>query len=234
MLFPPACAGCDAPGEAALCARCAARLPRIPRDACVLCQEASAAEARGRCARCARRASPLDACIAGTWFAEEPAAWIRHYKYPPRGLVGSGRDRARLRALAAESLGWRALATPSCVVPVPLHAARLRQRGFNPAASLARDLAGASGAPLAFALTRVRDTPSQTGLGRAGRRANVRGAFRVSGSHGACVWLVDDVVTTGATLEECARVLRAAGAQQVVALCAARTPAGIPPREVVV
>ncbi|HEX5066782.1 MAG TPA: ComF family protein, partial [Myxococcota bacterium] len=83
------------------------------------------------------------------------------------------------------------------------------------------------GAPLAFALTRVRDTPSQTGLGRAGRRANVRGAFRVSARSDlpACVWLVDDVVTTGATLEECARVLRAAGAQRVLALCAARTPA---------
>jgi predicted amidophosphoribosyltransferase len=192
----------------------------------VLCQEESVAEARGRCARCALRGSPLDACIAGTWFADEPAAWIRSYKYPPRGLSGgSGRERARLRALAAESFGWRALPPPACVVPVPLHAARLRRRGFNPAAALARDLARASGAPLAFALARMRDTPSQTGLGRAGRRANVRGAFRARGASAACVWLVDDVVTTGATLEECARVLRAAGAERVVALCAARTPA---------
>jgi len=200
----------------------------------MLCQQVSSTEVRGRCTRCALRTSPLDACIAGTWFADEPAAWIRHYKYPPRGIAGSGRDRARLRALAAESLGWQVLAKPSCVVPVPLHSARLRLRGFNPAASLARDLARASGAPLAFTLARVRDTPSQTGLGRAGRRANVRGAFRVSAKSdfrsrarsAACVWLVDDVVTTGATLEECARVLRAAGAERVVALCAARTPAG--------
>ena len=125
-------------------------------------------------------------------------------------------------------------------MPVPLHAARLRRRGFNPAAALARDLARASAAPLAFALARVRDTPSQTGLGRAGRRANVRGAFRVSAPSvfrasricARCVWLVDDVVTTGATLEECARALRAAGAVRVVALCAARTPASTPVREV--
>jgi ComF family protein len=210
-------------------------LPRIPRDACGLCQETSAAGSRGRCARCALRASPLDACIAGSWFADEPAAWIRRYKYPPRGLSsGSGQDRARLRVLAGETLRWRALAPPACIVPVPLHPRRLRQRGFNPATSLARDLARASGAPVVFALTRIRDTPSQTGLGRAGRRANVRGAFRARRDFTACVWLVDDVVTTGATLEECARALRAAGAEQVVALCAARTPASTPAREAAV
>lgn len=127
-------------------------------------------------------------------------------------------------------------------MPVPLHAKRLRRRGFNPAASLARDVARMSGATLTFALARIRDTPSQTGLGRAGRRANVRGAFRMSArsvfrarrASTACVWLVDDVVTTGATLEECAHVLRAAGAEQVVALCAARTPASTPVREAAV
>jgi ComF family protein len=110
-------------------------------------------------------------------------------------------------------------------VPVPLHAARLRRRGFNLATALARQVAREVGAPVAHgSLARTRDTPSQTGLGRAARRANVRGAFRARPLDAATVWLVDDVVTTGATLEECARVLRAAGARKVVALCAARTP----------
>jgi predicted amidophosphoribosyltransferase len=74
-------------------------------------------------------------------------------------------------------------------------------------------------------LARLRDTPSQTGLSRRARRRNVRGAFRALGPAPARVWLVDDVVTTGATLWEAARVLRRAGAREVVALCAARTPA---------
>jgi ComF family protein len=212
-------------------------LPRIPRDLCPLCQELRVPDLQRRCARCALRVAPLDACIAGTWFADASAAWIRRYKYPPRGLyAATGQDRARLRALAHETLAWRplAVAPPACVVPVPLHPARLRRRGFNPAASLARDFARACGAPLCHALARVRDTPSQTGLGRAGRRRNVRGAFRLRRPCAASVWLVDDVVTTGATLEECARVLRDAGAARVVALCAARTRATTPPRDAAV
>lgn len=137
----------------------------------------------------------------------------------------TGRDRARLRALIRESLAWCSLEPPDCVVPVPLHRRRIAQRGFNPAVTLARELARTRGVPLAAtALRRVRDTESQTGLGRAERRANVRAAFRARPGLPARVWLVDDVVTTGATLEECARALRRAGARQVVALCAARTP----------
>jgi len=229
LLFPASCAGCGEPCDALLCTRCAARLPRIPRGACALCQERPAAAEHSLCADCARRKSPLDACIAGTWFTDEAAAWVRRYKYPARGLQApSGQDRARLRALLAESTAWRPLATPNCVVPVPLHAARLRRRGFNPATTLARALARGAGVSIAHgALARTRDTPSQTGLGRAARRANVRGAFQARRLDAAHVWLVDDVVTTGATLEECARMLRAAGARSVVALCAARTP----PRE---
>ena len=77
----------------------------------------------------------------------------------------------------------------------------------------------------ATALRRVRDTGSQTGRGRAERRRNVRGAFAANGRAPERIWLVDDVVTTGATLEEAARALRRAGARVVIALCAARTPA---------
>jgi ComF family protein len=118
---------------------------------------------------------------------------------------------------------------PDALVPVPLHAARVRARGFAPAAILARSLARALGRPLAGALRRTRDTPSQTGLDRAGRRRNVASAFAVARPlRGETVWLVDDVVTTGATLGEAARVLRAAGTGRVAAVCVARTPA--PPR----
>jgi ComF family protein len=112
------------------------------------------------------------------------------------------------------------------VIPVPLHPRRLRERGFNQAALLARGIARSWGVHVAArALQRVRDTPSQTGLGRRARRRNLAGAFqcRLASPLPDRVWLVDDVVTTGSTLEEAARVLRRGGARHIAGVCAART-----------
>lgn len=226
LLLPPCCAGCGAPAQAALCRRCARKLPRIPARHCTLCQQRPAQGDGPRCSPCARRRRPLDACLAGCWFEGEAADWIRAFKYPGRHGGLDVTARARWRALALETLARAPAQAPLWVVPVPLHVRRLRARGFNPAAVLARDLTRAGGQVLRPAtLARIVDTPSQTGLSRGGRRRNVRGAFRARGPVPARVWLVDDVVTTGATLEEAARVLRRAGAREVVALCAARTPA---------
>ena len=115
-----------------------------------------------------------------------------------------------------------------CAVAVPLHPRRQRRRGFNQAAELAVRL----GLPVVGALRRIRATPPQTELPASRRRVNVRGAFaparrfgvRSGGAavEGACVLLVDDVTTTGATLDACARVLRRAGAREVRALTLAR------------
>jgi ComF family protein len=154
------------------------------------------------------------------------ASVVHRFKYPAPGILGlDPAPQALLRRLVAEAAA-RAPETADLVVPVPLHARRLRERGFNPAALLARPLARARGVPFdALALARVRDTPSQTGLDRRARRRNVAGAFRLR-THALPrrVWLVDDVVTTGATLEAAARELRRGGATSVTALCAARTP----------
>ena len=116
------------------------------------------------------------------------------------------------------------------VVPIPLHPRRLRARGFNPAVPIARAAALATGARLDPALLqRSRDTASQTGLDRRARRRNVRDAFSVHPGIRAepheRLRLVDDVVTTGATLEAAARALRNAGFRHVAAVCVARTPA---------
>lgn len=107
------------------------------------------------------------------------------------------------------------------VVPVPLHRARRLARGFNQAADLARGL----GLPVSQALRRTRNTGSQADLPAARRHANVRGAFRLARRapiRGASVVLVDDVSTTGATLEACGRALLEGGAREVRALIAAR------------
>jgi ComF family protein len=109
-----------------------------------------------------------------------------------------------------------------CVVPVPLHSSRRRERGFNQAMDLARQL----GLPVVGALARTRATSAQTGLPAAQRHRNVRDAFAVTGAGarlvGATVVLVDDVSTTGATLEACARILKGAGVGEIRALTAAR------------
>lgn len=212
LLLPARCAGCDAsladgaPGV--LCSGCRARLAWLPSAAAVPTPPG------------------LDACFAPLAFEGEVEAWVRRFKYPAPGLAGL--DPAPLAVLAdavRELVPRLPGPRPGAVVPVPLHPRRLRARGFNPAALLARELARTVGARLdAGALRRVRDTPSQTGLDRVGRRRNVRGAFRARPGAARWVWLVDDVVTTGSTLGEAARELRRAGARRVLGVCAARTP----------
>jgi ComF family protein len=169
----------------------------------------------------------LAACVAAVPFCGPVESWVRRFKYPEPGLRGlDPAPGAVLRALICEAGDRAPGPPPERVVPVPLHPRRLRERGFNPAALLARALARELGVRHdATALRRVRDTPSQTGLGRAARRRNVRGGFRARGAVPPCIWLVDDVVTTGSTLAEAAGALRRAGARRVVGVCAAWTPA---------
>ena len=142
-------------------------------------------------------------------------AIVHALKYGKRRSVAE-RLALRMRAQCAD-----VLSRADVVVPVPLHRSRRRMRGFNQAEELARHL----GIPCRTALRRVRATPSQTELPVAQRHRNVRGAFtmaRRGDIGGLRVVLVDDVCTTGATLEACAGVLRAAGAADVMAITAAR------------
>lgn len=233
LLLPAVCARCGRPSgeERPLCPRCDAGLPRLPARGCRICQEPGAPDGEV-CPACRAEAPPYDACLAAVPFAGEAAQWIRRFKYPSGGLAGLDPAAEAVVAWLAREAARRAPGPgPERVVPVPLHRARLRARGFHPAGVLARAVARERGVRLDLgALVRLRDTPSQTGLDRAARRRNVAGAFRARrparGMGGATVWLVDDVVTTGATLAAAARALRSAGARRVVALCAARTPAG--------
>jgi ComF family protein len=205
LLLPIRCASCGREVHAtALCPRCA------PAPADVL----------------ERPPRTLTAWYAAIAHDGVGADWVRRFKYPKRGLAGL--DPAAeavafslMAALAPHVPGPR----PELVIPVPLHPRRLRERGFNPAGLLARCAARAIRARCdPVRLARLRDTPSQTGLSRNARRRNVAGAFVARRESPARVWLIDDVVTTGSTLDAAAQALRTAGAREVVAVCLARRP----------
>jgi ComF family protein len=142
-------------------------------------------------------------------------AIVHALKYGARSTL------ARPLATRLRACGEEVLTGADLVVPIPLHRSRQRQRGFNQAAEIARHL----GVPVQHALRRTRRTSSQADLPAARRHANVRGAFaptRGASVSGRIVVLVDDVSTTGATLNACAAGLRAAGAREVRALIVAR------------
>ncbi|MDX1648673.1 MAG: ComF family protein [Myxococcota bacterium] len=210
LLLPPVCAGCrvaTGPEAPVLCRACLARLPVRPADD-------------------PPPPPPLRAVAAGAPLEDGWAEWVHRFKYPAAGLRGLDPGAEAVAGALVRRAARRAPGPPDAVLPMALHPARVRARGLHPPALLARAVAREAGRPLRPGLLRrVRDTPSQTGLARDARRRNVAGAFRASGRCPPRVWLVDDVVTTGATLAEAARTLRRAGAREVVGICAARTPA---------
>lgn len=220
-------------GLALLPARClvCGESGHLGQDLCAACREAVAFN-RVACGRCA-----LPLPVAGTCgpcrqspppFAASHAALV--YRFPvdqllPRfkfhGDLAAGRLLSQLMVEA-----FADAPRPQALVPVPLHPSRLRQRGYDQALELARPLARAFRLPLrADTLRRVRATPAQSELDAASRRHNVRSAFFARpGELPAHVALVDDVMTTGATLAECTRALHRAGVTRVDLWVAARAP----------
>jgi ComF family protein len=233
VLLAPRCVACGAslesPLDGPVCASCWRGIAPITPPICRTCGDALPTwrerdRAGGCCARCRRQPPGLACARAAGAYDGVLRRLIHCLKYEGRRALA-----VRLGAMMRER-GADVLEGADLVVPVPLHWRRQHARGFNHADDLARAL----GLPVARALRRVRATSPQFGLS-AGRRArNVRGAFapprrgwrgrrRHDGRlQGACVVLVDDVSTTGATLRACAEVLTAGGAREVRALTAAR------------
>jgi ComF family protein len=226
LIYPPACVLCGRrlpPGRRlGLCDPCWLSVELVKAPVCETCGRPLNDDERpaGLCFDCRLQPPPL--VIRAAALYREPLVsliYLCKYDFWPTAAL----QPAELLVERAHALfgSWR----PDVVAPVPLHIKRLRWRGFNQSELLARPLAGMWGVPLADGLLRVRDTVPQVRLPDEARRENLRDAFAVDAAtalNGRRVLLVDDVTTTGATLAEGARALRAAGAREVAAYVVAR------------
>ena len=222
ILLPPHCLLCKQRSDSArdLCAACAADLVRnhIACPRCALPLQAPAPA----CGECLRDEPPFATALAPFVYASPLDRLEASFKF--------GRSLAAGRVLSElwlDALREAPPALPDALVPVPLHRDRLRERGYNQALELARPLARELGIDLRLdMLQRVRATSAQSDLDAAARRRNLRGAFAAADrvAPPAHVAIVDDVMTTGTTLRECARALARAGVARVDVWALARAP----------
>lgn len=218
-VLPGRCAFCLAPGKAGQpwCQACFEALPwNLP--ACPRCAEPQPpGSLAGRlCGHCLAHPPSFDRAWVPLRYQDEVASLMQRFKFRASPRAGSV-----LVALLETRLADTR--RPEALIAVPLHPNRARQRGFNQAEWLGRRLAPRLGVPLRFA-RRLGDTPSQRGLDRSERRCNLKDGFDVAGPLPGRVALLDDVMTTGATLDALAQACRRAGAEEVEAWAVARTP----------
>ncbi|WP_416896137.1 MAG: ComF family protein [Minwuia sp.] len=226
LLLPAQCFSCGAPvaEPGRLCAGCFADSSFIAEPMCISCglPFEFESEAGRLCGLCAASPPAFDHARAAVRYDEPLRSAVLKFKHGDRTDMASGLANLLRRA------GRDILPAADLIVPVPLHPRRLWQRRYNQSALMALALSEQTDLPAApDALLRKRRTPSQGGLSATARRRNVRGAFAVDDRwrprlQGAHVVLVDDVYTTGATAEACARVLRLGGAETVSVLTVAR------------
>lgn len=226
LFYPATCVVCAANVERSeyLCPDCQRRAPRIVAPFCTKCSEPfpGAISQAFSCANCERRVLHFDCAVAAyrsrglvrKLVHEFKYAKQRHLRYPLAGWLRETLNDPRLHGRHFDM-----------IVPVPLHPARERERGFNQAALLAALLGNSIRGAVRPVLERTRYTTTQTAYDRAERMENLHGAFRLRKNQDVRdlrVLLIDDVLTTGSTLSECARILKAAGAVSIHAATAAR------------
>ena len=234
IIYPPRCPICreficDTPMEdktkdAPFCESCFSDFKKIYPPLCPICCRpfVSQVEENHLCEECLRKKPFYEATAAPYLYEGSLMTAIHKYKYGPKSFLGD--YLGPLLAHFAEK--WFATSNKFLAIPVPLHPKRLRHRGFNQSLLLARHVVDRLQCELDFlSLRRVRYTLPQTGLGKVARRKNVRGAFHLKDPEivkGKTVLLVDDVATTGNTLNECSRVLKKAGCKEIFCLVLAR------------
>lgn len=233
LLYPAICHRCGTglEGGRSLCEACSDELPSLREPFCCQCGE----EFEGRidssfqCPNCRGEKFAFEFARPALPNHPDLLEMIHDLKYGRRIELGRELGRLAGRAFDDDSRLAPVLAEGWPLVPVPLHRSRLLWRYFNQAEEIARPLSQRTGLPLCRALVRTRSTGSQTRLSRAQRLKNLRGAFELSreGAEFAAgkppgAVVVDDVFTTGATTDECARVLRKAGVQKVVVVTVMR------------
>jgi ComF family protein len=211
LLFGGSCFLCRGAASAVLCAACERELPRLAPPLCPRCALPSP---RGEtCGRCLADPPHYDATVAALEYAFPADALVHSLKF---------RGELALAPLLGGFLSERITSGVDFIIPVPLSRQRLKERGYNQAVEIARHLG--HGKLLVSACERSRDTAPQLDLPFEERQRNVRGAFACTGNvKGFSIAVVDDVMTTGATLDEMAKTLKRAGAARVVNWVVART-----------
>jgi ComF family protein len=222
LLYPPRCAICDLLDTSYLCPGCRSQIEAIDGPICGRC--GVPLDEPGICGYCRDHPRSFRTARSAGRFSGVLRELIHRFKYTPAKPLADPLADILLGCL----LRWRAIGPEhfDMIVPVPIHPLRLRARDYNQSAELARGLGSRIGMPVyCRALRKIRETRPQTTLSARERKTNLRGAFAVvrrEGFEGARVLLIDDVMTTGATADECSRTLVEAGAKEVRVLTLAR------------
>ena len=215
-IVPPTCLLCNGRATRALCPGCHADLPWHRQPHCTQC--AVPTPDGQLCGSCLKRPPAFDRTHAALAYAFPLDRLIPRLKYRGQLAIAPALGTCLTECVAAAP-------RPDRLIAMPLHATRIRERGFNHAGEIARTVARQLGLPLDLdSCRRTRDTPPQMGLKHDARRRNVRGAFDCSGDvQGQRIALIDDVMTTGTSLDELAATLKRAGAREVSCWVVART-----------
>ncbi len=226
LFYPSLCAVCSDPIDQSLylCAACDQKAPRIKAPFCAKCSEPfpGAISETFACANCSHRTLHFESAVCAYRSRGIVRRIVHEFKYGKQAHLRHPIADWLVETLDDPRLQGRKF---DIIVAVPLHPARKRERGFNQAELLAELLSARAGVPLRKPLQRIRYTTTQTAFDRAERMGNLHDAFRLRKNadvRGLRVLLIDDILTTGSTLSECARVLKASGALSVHAATAAR------------
>ncbi len=210
-IYPPRCVLCGQPGKDGydLCPGCRSDLPRN-LNPCLRCGT-PLTDGATVCGPCQRTPPPFEQSVIPFRYAQPLNYLLQQLKFHQQLHLAP-----LLAGLLAETIAVRDMPLPELILPVPLHRTRLRERGYNQALELAKPLSRQLSLPLSITgIKRSRATPAQTSLKGKERRKNLRGAFEVTCKLPAHIAILDDVVTTAATVTELARTLKKSGVERV-------------------